>query len=125
MNIFEIDNIESEYELKIAPNFFRTQEKGSSQNTIVEHRHQHKKRNHKPQHPSTYLTPWGYFYNANITGIHGHAHCLNVRHPCTYIPMLMLTQCGVLICLFVTVYSLCVSSKPKTHRSIDSYATQV
>ena len=122
MHIFEIESIE--YELEFAPNLFRTQEQDNSQRALVRHNRQPKK-HHRPQHPSTYLTRWGYFYNTNSSEPRQYTHCLNAGHPCTYVPMLMLTQCGVLICLFVTVYALCVSSKPKARRSIDVYTTAV
>ena len=114
MHIFEIESIE--YELEFAPNLFRTQEQDNSQRALVRHNRQPKKKHHRPQHPSTHLTRWGYFYNTNSSDPHQYTHCLNAGHPCTYVPMLMLTQCGLLICLFVTVYSLCVAGKSKARR---------
>ena len=119
MHIFEIESIEYEF----APDSFRNHK--TNDYPITKWERQHKKKHHRPQHPSTYLTSWDYFYNTNSSGTHQHTHCLNAGHPCTYVPMLLLTQCGLLICLVVTVYSLCVASKPKARRETKICTTAV
>ena len=122
MHIFEIESID--YELEFMPKLFRTRENKDSQRALVRHNRQHKK-HYRSHHPSTYLTPWANLFYTNSSSIHLDTPCLNAGHPCSYVPMLMLTQCGVLVCLFVAVYSLCIASKPKARKDAKICATAV
>lgn len=119
MLVFQIESIEYEF----MPDSFRNHQKHDF--SVTKWNRLPKKRHYRPQHPSTYLTPWSYIYNTNSSGTLQHIHCLNAGHPCSYVPMLMLTNLGILICLFVTVYSLCLASKPKSRRPIEVYTTAV
>ena len=119
MPIFQIESIEYEFR----PDSFRNHKKDDY--PVTKWDQQHKKRHHRHQHPSTYITPWDYIYNTNSSGTLHHTHCLNAGHPCSYVPMLMLTHLGVLICLFATVYSLCIARKPKSRRPVEVYTTAV
>lgn len=123
MCIFEIESIE--HELEFAPKFFKLQKNTESRHT-EKRLYQPKKKHyrHHPTNPANYLTPWGYFYNTNHTEI-GNINCLHIGHPCKYMPMLVLTQCGLLVCLFVTLYTICLTKKPKTNKSDKNYTIAV
>jgi len=114
MYLMDLNTIEYEF----MPNLIHDRERGRFQNTKFKHlkRNQHKKRHHRTQHPSTYLTSSSHFYNTNSSGIQDTIRCLNVNSPCNYGPMLIFTQGGILICLFITIYSLCMACKPKARK---------
>ena len=114
MYLIDLNSIESEF----MHNSIHDRERLEFQNTKFKRlkHNQHKKRHHRTQHPSTYLTSSSHFYNTNNSGTQDTMRCLNIYSPCNYDPMLIFTQCGILICLFITIYSLCMACKPKAHK---------
>jgi hypothetical protein len=119
MPVFQIESIEYEFN----PDIFENN-KNDDYSVTKWNRH-HKKRHHRSQHPSTYITPWNYIYNTNSSDTLHHTYGLNVGHPCSYVPMLMLTHLGILICLFATIYSFCIASNPKSHKDTEIYINAV
>jgi hypothetical protein len=129
MHIFEIESIE--YDLEFMPKLFSDRKWSVSQNAIITHNHQHnhphqhKKRHYKPQHPSMYLTPLDYFYKTNSSETSNTIRCLNANSPCSYGPLLIFTQGGILIFILVTIYSFCMARKPKSRKVVEINATPV
>ena len=119
MYLIDINSIE--YELEFVPKLFYNRKWYDLQD------HHHNRKNHHKhqlhvQHPASYASTRNYFYNTNSSSIFPtmtmpNFNCSNPTYPCSYIPYVIVTQYGILIFLFVTIYSVCMAYKSRSRRS--------
>ena len=91
------------------------------------HSNHHKNMIHKYiQYPRSYIPQWNYFYTTNNSTISNiflptsinNLNCSIPSNCISYIPIFVLNECGLLLCIFIMIYSICKISKPKTKRQI-------
>jgi len=97
------------------------------------HFKQHKNMIHKyNQHPASYRHSWENFYNTNSSTISNiflpvSINTLNCSRPgncISYIPFFMLNDLGVLLFIFIFIYSICQACKPSTRQPLKIQTSQ-